>query len=70
VLPKEFFKLFMKNKPILWLCGHNHRGEQHIFENIPVFVSEATSICHNSLGFRLLTLYPDKSFDWDFIPLF
>ena len=75
---EEIFKLFIENGTFLWLAGHWHtpyqRKYDYPFGSIDILIGESTSVNEGnnplSLGIRLLTVYPDNSFDWEFIPLY
>ena len=58
-----------ENGVIFWLAGHTHTTLQRSYDRITILNGETTSrnLDDHSLGFRLLTIYPDQSFDWEFI---
>ena len=66
---KDILRLFEENGVICWLSGHTHKTSQRNYGQITVLNGEST--CANfdgrPRGFRLLTVYPDQSFDWNFI---
>jgi len=68
---KELLDLFNTHGVLFWLAGHTHTTFQHNYGSITLLNGETT--CRNfdnrPLGFRLLTIYSDNSFDWEFIPL-
>jgi hypothetical protein len=55
----------------IWLSGHIHRTAQRTCSNITLLNGETTSrnFDKRPFGFRLLTVYPDNSFEWVFIVL-
>ena len=71
ILPEKFEPYFAKNGVSFWLAGHTHQHLQRTYESMNIFTGETLSVNGDELplGFRLLTIYPDHSFDWDFIPL-
>lgn len=66
---KDILRLFDENGVILYLAGHTHKTSQRTYRQLTILNGEST--CANfdgrPRGFRLLTIYPDRSFDWDFI---
>jgi len=68
-------ELFVENGSFVWLSGHWHIPWRYTYYHpggvMEVLVGESTGANSDDfpLGFRLLTIYPDHSFDWDFIPL-
>jgi 3',5'-cyclic AMP phosphodiesterase CpdA len=68
---KELLDVCEKNGVILWLAGHTHTTLRNTYKGITLLNGETTSrnFDGNPLGFRLLTIHPDNSFDWDFYPL-
>jgi alkaline phosphatase D len=68
---EEILQLFDENGIIFWLAGHTHRTSQRNYGQIIILNGETT--CSNfdgrPYGFRLLTIYSDRSFDWNFIEL-
>ena len=66
---KDILRLFEENGVILWLCGHTHKTSQRNYGKITILNGESTSANFDDRprGFRLLTVNPDQSFDWDFI---
>jgi len=71
-VPEKYFKLLTESGAFLWLSGHWHSSYRHEFGTCTLLVGESTSANETCcpLGIRVLTIYPDKSFDWDFIPLY
>ena len=69
-------ELFFENGTFVWLSGHWHIPWRYTYYHpggvMEVLVGESTSANSDDfpLGFRLLTIYPDCSFDWEFIPLY
>ena len=68
---KEILTLCKENDVFLWLAGHTHTTSRRNYGPITLLNSETTSrnLDDRPLGFRLLTIFPDNSFDWEFIPL-
>ena len=72
-LPKakrdDVLRLFEENGVFLWLAGHTHRTLQRSHNQITILNGETTSqnFDGHQSGFRLLTVYSDQSFSWDFI---
>ncbi|MDR2027527.1 MAG: metallophosphoesterase, partial [Prevotellaceae bacterium] len=52
----------------IWIAGHTHKTKRREYEGIAILNGETT--CNNfdghPFGFRLLTIYPDNRFEWDF----
>jgi len=69
-IPKEYKNIILKYKPVVWLSGHHHRGQKDVVGATTFLIGESTSVCGGGLGFRLLTFYKDKTFDWEFVPLY
>jgi Icc-related predicted phosphoesterase len=71
-LPKYMVDLFNEKGVFIWLAGHWHLADRRVYKNITILAGEAT--CANSdgtpPGFRLITIYPDNSFDWDYVLLY
>jgi Icc-related predicted phosphoesterase len=69
---REILNLCVENGVFLWLAGHTHTVIQRNYMSITLLNGETTSANEDSrpFGFRLITIYPNKSFDWDFIPLY
>ncbi|MDR1720590.1 MAG: metallophosphoesterase [Dysgonamonadaceae bacterium] len=67
---KNLLQRFVENGVILWLAGHTHNTHKNDFGPISILNGETTSINFDKrpFGFRLLTVYPDNRFDWEFIP--
>jgi DNA repair exonuclease SbcCD nuclease subunit len=55
----------------VWLAGHIHRMAQRTGGNITLLNGETTSQNFDGrpFGFRLLTVYPDNRFEWEFVAL-
>jgi len=68
---KEILDLCEANGTIIWLAGHTHTTGQRNYGAITILNGETTSANFDDrpLGFRLLTIFSDKSFEWEFIPL-
>jgi predicted MPP superfamily phosphohydrolase len=64
-------RLFNENGAIIWLAGHTHATIRRSYGNITILNGETTSknFDDHPFGFRLLTVKPDQSFDWEFIGL-
>jgi len=64
-------RLFDENGVIIWLAGHTHTTSRRNYSNMTILNGETTSqnFDGHPYGFRLLTIHPDQSFDWDFIAL-
>ncbi|MDR1603027.1 MAG: metallophosphoesterase [Tannerella sp.] len=60
-----------KNGVFVWLAGHIHRTVQRTSGAITVLNGETTSrnFDERPAGFRLLTVYPDNRFEWEFVAL-
>jgi len=71
-LPKamreDILRLCDENGVFLWLAGHTHRTLQRRYNQITILNGETTSrnFDDHLLGFRLLTVYSEQSFDWNF----
>ena len=65
---KELLDLFNEYDVSFWLAGHTHTTLQRAHGSIKILNGETT--CRNlddrPLGFRLLTIYSDNSFSWEF----
>lgn len=61
---------FADNGVFLWLCGHTHKTHRNDYGPIAILNGENTSVNFDSRpkGFRLLTIAPDNTFTWEFIP--
>ena len=68
---KEALDLCKENNVFLWLAGHTHTTSKRNYGPITILNGETTSRNFDGrpLGFRLLTIFPDNRFDWEFIPL-
>ncbi len=55
---------------VAWLCGHTHRTHRNDYLGIPILNPENTSCNFDKRprGFRLLTIAPDNTISWDFVP--
>lgn len=51
-----------------WLCGHTHTMLWRAWKNLQILNAETTSNSFDARppGFRLLTIRPDATFDWEF----
>jgi 3',5'-cyclic AMP phosphodiesterase CpdA len=71
-LPKpkrtELLQLCESSGVLIWLAGHTHRTAKRNHNNIAILNGETTSqnFDKRPFGFRLLTIYPDNKFDWEF----
>ena len=65
---KDILRLCDENGVLFWLAGHTHRTLQHRHNQTTILNGETTSRNFDGhlLGFRLLTIYSEQSFDWDF----
>ncbi|MDR1555742.1 MAG: metallophosphoesterase [Tannerellaceae bacterium] len=75
-LPKavryEILRLCEDNGVIIWLAGHIHTtAERYYGSGMAILNAETTSVNFDDhpAGFRLLTMYPDHHFSWDFVSL-
>ena len=70
-IPEKYLRSLIESKPLVWLSGHNHRPFRDEKEGITFLIGESTSLNDEPflVGIRLLTINPDQSFEWDFIPL-
>jgi Icc-related predicted phosphoesterase len=68
---EELLQLCEENGVIIWFAGHTHKTSSRNYKNIAILNGENTSqnFDGHPAGFRLLTLRPDSSFDWEFIAL-
>ncbi|MDR3110129.1 MAG: metallophosphoesterase [Planctomycetaceae bacterium] len=64
----ELLQLCESSGVVVWLAGHTHRTAKRNYNNIAILNGETTSqnFDQHPFGFRLLTIYPDKKFDWEF----
>ncbi len=80
--PDEYFNLPEKirrplldfsaaNGAFLWLSGHIHKAAERSYGTIAILNGESTSNNFDGrpYGFRVLTVRPDRSWDWVFHPL-
>ncbi|MCL2290569.1 MAG: metallophosphoesterase [Bacteroidetes bacterium] len=68
---EKYLNLCVESGAFVWLTGHWHCAYRHDYDSITILVGETTSSNNvEPLGIRLLTIYPDKSFDWNFKPLY
>lgn len=67
---RQLFDMMADAGAFVWLCGHTHTTRSRSFAGIAVLNPENTSRNFDGRprGFRLLTIAPDNSFTWDFIP--
>jgi 3',5'-cyclic AMP phosphodiesterase CpdA len=65
---KELLDMAADCGVVVWLSGHTHKTSQRTYANFSILNGETTSVNfdNHSAGFRLLTIYPDRHFDWDF----
>jgi len=72
----DVHKKFIESGAFVWLSGHWHMPWRYTysypFGNIVSLVGESSSWNEDNfpLGVRLLTIYSNNSFDWDFVPLY
>jgi Icc-related predicted phosphoesterase len=68
---ETILKLCEENGVFLWLAGHLHKTLKNDYGKISILTGETTSrnFDNHPFGFRLLTIYPDKHFDWEFVEL-
>jgi len=68
---KKLLNLFNEYGVSFWLAGHTHITLQRNYGSIKILNGETISrnLDGRPLGFRLLTIYSDNSFGWEFIPL-
>lgn len=54
----------------IWLAGHTHKTHRNEYGGVTILNGENTSCNFDGRprGFRLLSISPDGSFSWDFIP--
>jgi hypothetical protein len=72
-LPQSDIESFNKSGVFIWLCGHWHLAERRTYKNMTILAGEATSVNSGWTpppGFRLISIYQDNSFDWDYIQLY
>ncbi|MDR3234763.1 MAG: metallophosphoesterase [Planctomycetaceae bacterium] len=67
----EILRLCEENGVIFWLAGHTHRTARRNYNSIAILNGETTSrnADKRPAGYRVLTIKPDRSFEWDFVPL-
>ncbi|GHT12991.1 hypothetical protein FACS1894170_08450 [Planctomycetales bacterium] len=65
---RELLRLCDENSVTIWLAGHTHLTLKRSFNNVTILNGETTSnnFDKRPFGFRLLTLYADNHFDWEF----
>lgn len=74
-LPKDLrhklLERFTRAGVVAWLCGHTHRTHRNDYSGMAILNPENTSCNFDGRprGFRLLTLAPDNSLEWDFVPV-
>jgi len=68
---EDILRLCNDNGVLIWLAGHTHTTAQRSYERISILNGETTSTNFDSRppGFRLLTIHPNQSFDWEFVAL-
>ena len=68
---KELLNLFEENGVILWLSGHTHTTFRNTYGSITLLNGETTSnnFDNRPFGFRLLTIFSDNTFEWEFVAL-
>ncbi len=67
---RAIFDMAADGGAFIWLCGHTHKTHRNDYAGIAVLNPENTS-CNfdrRPKGFRLLTIAPDNTFSWDFVP--
>jgi predicted MPP superfamily phosphohydrolase len=64
----KLLRLCNENGVTIWLAGHTHTTLKRSFGNVTILNGETTSrnFDKRPFGFRLLTLYADSHFDWEF----
>jgi len=71
----EFYRLFVEKGTFLWVSGHWHcpykQVYDYLFGSFTMLVGEASSLnmWDYPIGIRLLTIFPDNTFEWEYIPL-
>jgi Icc-related predicted phosphoesterase len=67
----ELLRLCEEAGVTIWLSGHTHNTARRSHRSITLLNGETTSrnFDKHPAGFRLLTIYPDQHFDWEFKPL-
>ncbi|MDR3268518.1 MAG: metallophosphoesterase [Tannerella sp.] len=65
---KELLDLAAECGVVVWLSGHTHTTLQRTHAPFAILNGETTSVNFDNhpAGFRLLTVYPDRHFDWVF----
>lgn len=67
----ERLERYLKAGARFYLAGHTHRMHQNVYKGLTILNPETT--CRNfdsrPFGFRLLTIRPDATFDWKFVPV-
>jgi 3',5'-cyclic AMP phosphodiesterase CpdA len=65
---KELLDMAADHGVVVWLAGHTHKTAQRTYADFSLLNGETTSVNFDNhpAGFRLLTVYPDLHFDWDF----
>ena len=68
---KDILRLCNENGVLIWLAGHTHTTSRRSYEHITILNGETTgrNFDNRPAGFRLLTIHPDQSFDWEFVAL-
>jgi Icc-related predicted phosphoesterase len=67
----ELLRLCEDNGVIIWLAGHTHNTSRRSYKDVAILNGETTSrnFDNHPAGFRLLTVYPDHHFEWEFYAL-
>jgi predicted MPP superfamily phosphohydrolase len=67
----EWLNLFEDSGVFIWLAGHTHKTDKKMHNSITILNGETTSknFDQHPKGFRLLTIYPDQHFDWEFVQI-
>jgi len=67
---RPLLDFFAANGAFLWLCGHTHKTHRNDYGPVTILNGETTSqnFDKRPKGFRLLTIAPDNTFTWEFIP--
>jgi Icc-related predicted phosphoesterase len=68
---KEILSWCEENGVIIWLAGHTHTTLQRTYNGIAILNGETTgkNFDKHPVGFRLLTVYRNRPFEWNFIPV-
>ncbi len=67
---RQVLDSFAENGVFVWLAGHTHKTHRNEYGSITILNAENTSCNFDKRpkGFRLLSIAPDNSFTWQFIP--